>query len=318
MRIFERLVFVNVLAVGLGFASASAFDGRRSPSDVTPAVGVDLVSRDSISAPALAPSMPALAPSSIPAPTLGGPGFGRRLPEPSGTLTPAEAFRRGAQTLRTGDVKAALSSLEYAASHGYMDAQWRLGRLYAEGTQVKRDDYRAFRYFQEIVGADVDDSLGIRQASYVADALVWLGVYYADGIAGSPIKTDLHRAHEMLRYSATYFGNANAQYQLGRMYLDGKGVARDPRQAVGWLRLSANKGQAQAQALFGTMLLRGDDGVPKDPARGLMWLTLARDAAPADKRIADLHAAASQQATDDQRVLALTFIESRLNGGRRE
>lgn len=317
MRISERLIPVAALTVGLGFASAFAFDGTRSPSDVAPAVGLDIVPRNAISAPAMAPPTPALAPSSLPAPALGAPSFSRRLPEPSGPMSSAEAFRVGAQALRAGDVNAAISSFEYAAARGHTLAQWKLGRMYADGGQVRRDDYRAFRFFQDIADARADDSPGTPQAPFVANALVSLGIYYADGIPNSPVKADPDRAREMFAYAASYFGDADAQYQLGRMYFDGKGGVRDVRQAARWLALSAGKGQPQAQALLGTMLFRGE-GVPRQAARGLMWLTLARDAAPADKRIAELHAAASQQATDDQRALALSFIESWLNGGRRE
>jgi len=317
MRISERLIPAAILTVGLGFASAFAFDGTRSPSDVAPAVGLDIVSRDAISAPALAPATQTLAPSSLPAPALANPGIGRRLPEAAGAMSPAEAFRIGAQALRAGDVKAALASFEYAAARGHTLAQWKLGRMYADGAQVKRDDYRAFRYFQDIADTRADDSPGTPQAPFVANALVALGIYYVDGIAGSPVRPDLDRAREMFAYAASYFGDADAQYHLGRMYYEGRGGGRDSRQAARWLALSAAKGQPQAQALLGTMLFRGD-GVPRQAARGLMWLTLARDAAPADKRIVELHAAASQQATEDQRAMALTFIESWLNGGRRE
>ena len=310
MRISERLIPIALFTAGLGLASAFAFDGTRSPSDVAPAVGIDLAPRDTISAPALAPS-------NLPTPASTSPGFGLRGPDAKRPITPVEAFRSGAQALRTGDTKTALSSLEYAAARGHTVAQWKLGRMYADGNQVKRDDYRAFRFFQDIADAHADDSPGTAQAPFVANALVSLGVYYSDGIANSPVKADPDRAREMFAYAASYFGDADAQYQLGRMYFDGKGGARDVRQAARWLSLSASKGQPQAQALLGSMLFRGD-GVPRQAARGLMWLTLARDAAPQDKRIAELHAIASQQATDDQRALALTFIESWLNGGRRE
>jgi TPR repeat protein len=307
MRISERLIPVALFTMGLGLASAFAFDGTRSPNDVSPAVGIDVAPRDAISAPALAPPTPALAT----------PGMGLRTPETKKSITAAEAFRSGAQSLRAGDTMAAMSSLEYAAARGHTVAQWKLGRMYADGVQVKRDDYRAFQFFQEIADAHADDSPGTPQAPFVANALVSLGLYYADGIPNSTVKADPSRAREMFAYAASYFGDADAQYHLGRMYFDGKGGARDVRQAARWLSLSATKGQPQAQALLGTMLFRGD-GVPRQAARGLMWLTLARDAAPQDKRIAELHAVASQQATDDQRALALTFIESWLNGGRRE
>jgi hypothetical protein len=47
-----------------------------------------------------------------------------------------------------------------------------------------------------------------------------------------------------------------------------------------------------------------------------MYLTLARDAAPQEKWVADLHAAAFQQATDDERALALSYLEAWLKGRR--
>lgn len=317
MRISERIAVV-LLATALCPVGAGAFDGTRSPNDIAPAVSLDLAPRNDISAPALAPSnlpAPALAPAGRSATGLVTPNFGIRTPDPSGPLTAVDAFRSGAQALRAGDTKAGISSLEYAASHGHVVAQWKLGRLYADGTEVKRDDYRAFRLFQDIADARADDSVGTAQAPFVANALVSLGIYYSDGIANSPVKANPNRAREMFAYAASYFGDADAQFHLGRMYYDGKGGARDVRQAARWLTLAANKGQPQAQGLLGTILFKGDV-VPKQAARGLMWLTLARDAAPQDKRIAELHAAASQQATDDQRALALSFIESWLNGNR--
>ena len=50
----------------------------------------------------------------------------------------------------------------------------------------------------------------------------------------------------------------DAQYNLARLYLDGVGTPRDPRQAVRWLSLAANKGQYRAQAMLGNMLFKGE------------------------------------------------------------
>jgi hypothetical protein len=48
-----------------------------------------------------------------------------------------------------------------------------------------------------------------------------------------------------------------------------------------------------------------------------MWLMLARDNAPAgDKWIADMHEAAFKQASDDERQLALVYLERWLKGRR--
>ena len=82
---------------------------------------------------------------------------------------------------------------------------------------------------------------------------------------------------------------ADAQYHLARLYLDGNGPTRDPRQAARWLHAAANKGQYQAQAVLGRMLFKGEFA-PRQAARGLMWLTLASDSAgPAETWISDLY-----------------------------
>ena len=47
-------------------------------------------------------------------------------------------------------------------------------------------------------------------------------------------------------------GNREAQVLLGRMFLMGQGVSRDPDQAVKWFRLSADQGNADAQFFMGS------------------------------------------------------------------
>ena len=51
---------------------------------------------------------------------------------------------------------------------------------------------------------------------------------------------------------------------------------RDPKQAARWLTVAAKKGHAGAQALLGQLLFSGDDDLPRRPAQGLTWLTIAR------------------------------------------
>ena len=78
----------------------------------------------------------------------------------------------------------------------------------------------------------------------------------------------------MFSYAASYFGNADAQYDLARLYLKTPDASRDDfRYGARWLGLAAQKGQHQAQALLGQMLFNGDR-LPPQRARGLMWLTL--------------------------------------------
>ncbi len=210
-----------------------------------------------------------------------------------------------------------LTSLQYAAEGGHPLAQWKLGRMYADGNGVIQDDLRAFEYFSRIANAHAEDSPSAPQSAIVANAFVALGRYYLTGIPNSKIKSDPDRAREMFSYAASYFGNADAQYDLARLYLKSAGSSRDDyRYAARWLALAAQKGQHQAQALLGQMLFNGDQ-LPRQAARGLMWLTLARDSATPDETwIKDSYSKAIAKASEDDRAMALQMLEHWVQGRR--
>jgi TPR repeat protein len=207
-----------------------------------------------------------------------------------------------------------LTSLQYAAEGGHPVAQWRLGRMYADGDGVAQDDLRAFEYFSRVANAHAEDSPSAPQAAIVANAFVALGRYYLNGIPNSKVKSDPERAREMFSYAASYFGNADAQYDLARLYLHGGGASReDFRYGARWLGLAAQKGQHEAQALLGEMLFNGDQ-LPRQAARGLMWLTLARDAAPDESWIKESYSKAYAKASDDDRAMCLQMLEHWVEG----
>ena len=230
-----------------------------------------------------------------------------------------EAFRTGAQALRSGQTAKGLDALGYAAAQGHAVAQWKLGRIYADGDGVKRDDAKAFSYFSRIANSHADDYPGTAQSRFVANAFVALGNYYLVGIPSAGVKRDPVRARDMYSYAASYFGDADAQYRLGKLYLSGVGGPKDARNAGRWLTLSAQKGQFEAQAVLGQLLFRGDEGVPRQGARGLMWLTVARDAAvrPEDHWVVEAHEEVFAEATADERAMALTYLENWLKTARR-
>jgi TPR repeat protein len=208
-----------------------------------------------------------------------------------------------------------LTSLQYAAEGGHPIAQWKLGRMYADGDGVAQDDLRAFEYFNRIANAHAEDSPSAPQAAVVANAFVALGRYYLSGIPNSKIKSDPERAREMFSYAASYFGNADAQYDLARLYLKSAGSSRDDfRYGARWLGLAAQKGQHQAQAMLGQMLFNGDR-LPRQAARGLMWLTLARDSATSEENwIKESYNKAIAKASDDDRAMALQMLEYWVQG----
>jgi TPR repeat protein len=71
-------------------------------------------------------------------------------------------------------------------------------------------------------------------------------------------------------------GQAEAQYNLGMLYLKGLGVARNPEEAFRWFRLAGEQGQADAAFQVGLMREKGV-GVAQDFAQAQVWFTLAAE-----------------------------------------
>ena len=207
----------------------------------------------------------------------------------NGDLTPTEALRAGTRFYYAGEKKRALDSLRFAAEQGHPLAAWKLGRMYSRGDGVKEDDIKAFEYFSQIASNFADDSPSSPRAPFIASAFVELGSYYLTGINDSAIRPNLTRARQIFTYAASYFGDADAQFHLGMLYLDERD--RDTTMAARWLKLAAQKGHLAAQARLGELLFNGDFGGDGARAAGLMWLTVAGKRAnrPDDHWISDLH-----------------------------
>jgi TPR repeat protein len=276
-----RILPVALFGFGLGLTSAYALDGTTSPANIAPAIA-------------------------------------RAAPQEalySGKLR--EWFR----VRQLGDIEGARKLLEDAARDGDVGAAWELGRMYADGDGVKQNHQLAFEYFGGIADSHADEPPGTAQARFVANAFVRLASYYLTGIPNSNVKPDAVRARDMFNYAASYLGDRDAQYRLGRMYLDGQGVGKDTKQGIRWLSLAADKGQYQAQAMFGALLFKGQY-LARNAAGGLMYLILARDAATVEETwITELYSAASKQATAEEVTRALDHVKrwiEKSRSGRRE
>ncbi|TKT76756.1 tetratricopeptide repeat protein [Aquamicrobium sp. LC103] len=192
--------------------------------------------------------------------------------------SPWAVFRFGYSAYQSGHKDQAVEAYRYAAENGQLGARWKLARMYAEGDGVARNDYEAFKFFQEIAQQDVEP--GSPEESYVSDALVALGAYAQAGIPGTPVKANPQAAQEYYMRAAATYRNPVAQYEIGKMFLQGEGGMKASIQQAGrWLQLAAEKGHAGAQATLGNLLFQSGKVV-----RGLAMMTAALErAAPTDR-----------------------------------
>ncbi|MDJ0957562.1 MAG: tetratricopeptide repeat protein [Arenicellales bacterium] len=84
---------------------------------------------------------------------------------------------------------------------------------------------------------------------------------------------DYKSAHDKFLWLAKK-ENPGAQYGLGTIYEDGRGVPQDYKQAVEWYRLSARQGYTMAQLRLARLYFYGK-GVSEDYIMAYVWSSLA-------------------------------------------
>lgn len=126
-----------------------------------------------------------------------------------------------------------------------------------------------------------DPTAELRQRAEQGDteAQYDLGLMYANG---EGVARDDEQAVRWFR-SAAEQGDADAQFNLSFMYLNGEGVPQDYEEAIRWFRAAAEQGLAPAQFYLGFMYDSGR-GVPRDEIQAHMWLSLATSSLTGDLR----------------------------------
>ncbi len=187
---------------------------------------------------------------------------------------PVDIMRFGFKAYKDGRKDEAVGAFRYAATKNQLAAKWKLGRMYATGDGVSRNEMSAFKLYREIVDEYTEIRPRRQDRIFVANAVVAVADYYREGIAGTRIKPNLALAMDYYFQAAALYGQPKAQYRLGRIYLDGELGKPQPVQAARWLRAASKKRYPAAQAVLGRMLFEGN-GVRRRRVQGLMLMTLA-------------------------------------------
>ncbi|MBT5968598.1 MAG: sel1 repeat family protein [Nitrospina sp.] len=103
-----------------------------------------------------------------------------------------------------------------------------------------------------------------------AQAQYNLGVLY---LKGKGVKANLIKAKKLFEFAAEQ-GVVKAQNKLALMHVKGIGVVKDFNKAIEWWNLAAAQGNGKAQTNLGWMYEMGK-GVPKDSQKAVNWYQLA-------------------------------------------
>jgi len=154
-------------------------------------------------------------------------------------------------------IAGAASASALPGNHGPMGAE--LALQLAQGSLAKKDYANAAESFR----------MASEQGSTVARS--WLNWLYDSGYAEPPKSDDIVAG---MLLAAAERGAALAQYNLGLVYWEGRGVSRDQVAAAGWLKKAADQGNALAQASLGLMYANGQ-GVSRDLVQAHQWLAIS-------------------------------------------
>jgi TPR repeat protein len=128
------------------------------------------------------------------------------------------------------DYTAILRYLKIGADAGYANSEYTLGKLYAEGVGIEKDERRAAELY---LSASIK---GFARAQYN------LGKVYRDGVGMSK-----DEGLSMFWFAeAAERGHARAQDRMGDRYLLGRGVAKDEVEALKWSILASRQGVAES------------------------------------------------------------------------
>lgn len=142
-----------------------------------------------------------------------------------------------------------------------------------------------------VTGGPLEDGVAAYQAkAYAKAAEFWrplaekgdsaaqylLGALYVDG---KGVEQDDTTAFMWFERAANQ-GDARAQYNLGASYAEGAGVKKSEVDAAKWFRRAADQGMVFAQLNLGLLYAAGN-GVPQDNVEAFKWLDLAFSGLPA-------------------------------------
>ncbi len=177
-----------------------------------------------------------------------------------------------------------------AAELGNEGAYANLGRLYYNGEYVDENKDLAFTYYEKAAklnsqhgkymlglcylngyGTTIDKEQAVYYLIQASEeghekAHSKLGEYYNE-------LKDYYQAGEYYRRSAES-GNAEDQFNLGRLFYNGEGFRKNLKEAYNWFNKSADQGDKDSQYALYTMYDTGK-GVSKSEANAFYWLKKA-------------------------------------------
>ncbi len=171
-----------------------------------------------------------------------------------------------------------------AAKNDNLEAQYMLGAVYQNGLGVAKNPEASLEWLKTAAKnghPGAIQRLTAMNIPFEADEETLANGLYEQG-AMRELANRMTEAIEFYEQAAEY-NNKDAQYNLGVIYLNGKGVPVDFEKAQEWFMLAAKNGDMDAHFNLGMMLVNGD-GVPQDLVEAASWFIVVKEIDPTRER----------------------------------
>ena len=196
----------------------------------------------------------------------------------------AYQFRKAVETYQSGDYATALAEFTSLVEGRHIESQFYLGVMYDNGWGVPQDDAEAAKWYRrvaearhsEVGHAEAQFNLGLmyEEGRNVPQDGIFAYVWYY--LAADKGHEKASKRRDMMASRMTPVQFTEAQYNLGKLYANGKGVPRDFPEALKWYSRAAEAGDVNLQYRLGQRYERGR-GTPQDDAEALKWYRLAAE-----------------------------------------
>jgi small GTP-binding protein len=194
-----------------------------------------------------------------------------------------------------------LKRREYLARSGNIDEQISLGKLYLEGTQVKKDLKKAFGWIK------------MASENRSAEAQYLLGQLYENGIG---VQQNISQSYYWYKMSAEK-GKLESQIIIATFHYEGTKIRKDDRLAFKWFREAALQGNAFSQNKLGILCEKGL-GVQQDYYHAFHWYKKAADLEDANAQFNLGRLFEDGRGTLQSNIAALTWYKRAAENGHKE
>lgn len=168
--------------------------------------------------------------------------------------------------LEKKDYEIVVMWLRKAAQKGHLEAQFALGKIYQFGRGKVYQDLKESVYWYEKAA-----NQGDVQAATHLQVLSNSKGYQLDRIPNSDDKWDVQWIIKTAQQ-----GDVQSQFDLGRLYQEGKKIKMNYKKAFSWYYQAADKGHQEAMLALAGMYLEGK-GTKANPQMALSWYEQAAD-----------------------------------------